>query len=371
MRKTNFEAENYSKEDIDHIEASKKKPSYPVSKEFAAYLTEYGREEKIPIKYTDLLDWQESIPVYDKEGEDTLWRSVMYPQHQQDEIFSALTEIYGLMKTGGNMKVIEHLTVAQIDFCQFGNTNPFRVKIKNLSNDVHDYFYVKKADASRVFGLEVEHILSPNRIIYIIDSDTIIEEHIMGIPTDQFVESQLLQPDYQEVSLAKEFIKFNERCFSLLLGDMRSYNYVINITQDFDKRQYRARCIDFDQFCYEGRKNNYLPQFYKENNKIVEFCSKVLPPETIYQYQYEERSQIKKRYEVAKYRLHKLIDCMVKEVLSSDEKIQSLASDLNKYHKTTEFSNVKTMGSIFDLHLKLMFDKPKMEVPGKIRFKKK
>ena len=132
MRKTNFEAENYSKEDIDHIEASKKKPSYPVSKEFAAYLTEYGREEKIPIKYTDLLDWQESIPVYDKEGEDTLWRSVMYPQHQQDEIFSALTEIYGLMKTGGNMKVIEHLTVAQIDFCQFGNTNPFRVKIKNL-----------------------------------------------------------------------------------------------------------------------------------------------------------------------------------------------------------------------------------------------
>lgn len=371
MRKTNFEAENYAQDDIDHIEASKKKPAYPVSKEFAAYLTEYGREEKIPIKYTDLLDWQESIPVYDKDGEDTLWRSVIYPPHQQDEIFLALTEIYGLMKTGGNMEVIGHLTVAQIDFCQFGNTNPFRVKIKNLSNDVHDYFYVKKADASRVFGLEVEHILSPNRISYIIDEDTIIEEHIMGIPCDQFIISYLERPDYQEVSLAKEFIKFNERCFALLLGDMRSYNYVINITPDFDKRQYRSRCIDFDQFCFEGRKNNYLPQFYKENNKIVEFCSKVLPPETIYQYQYEERSQIKKRYEVAKYRLHKLLDCMADEVLSTEEKILSLAQDLNKYHKTTQFSESKTMGSIFDLHLRLMFDKPKMEVPGKIKFKKK
>ena len=49
MRKTNFEAENYSKSEIDHIDASKKKPAYAVSKEFAAYLTEYGREEKIPI----------------------------------------------------------------------------------------------------------------------------------------------------------------------------------------------------------------------------------------------------------------------------------------------------------------------------------
>ena len=115
------------------------------------------------------------------------------------------------------MEVIEHLTVAQVDYCQFGNSNPFRVKIKNTFNDVHDYFYVKKVDASRVYGLELEHILSPNRIFYIIDDDTIIEEHIMGIPGDMFIDDYLSQLKYQEVSLAKEFVKFNERCFVILI----------------------------------------------------------------------------------------------------------------------------------------------------------
>ena len=32
--------------------------------------------------------------------------------------------------------------------------------------------------------------------------------------------------------IAKEFIKFNERCFIQLLGDMRSYNYVIFDTRN-------------------------------------------------------------------------------------------------------------------------------------------
>lgn len=371
MHRSDFTAENYQQDLIDHVNMSKKKPSYPIGSLFRAYLKEYGREEKIPISYNDLLYWHEAFPVYDRNGVDTLWRSVIYSPGQQEEIFDGLTQIYGLLKTGGNMEVIEHLTVAQVDYCQFGNSNPFRVKIKNTFNDVHDYFYVKKVDASRVYGLEIEHILSPNRIFYIIDEDTIIEEHIMGIPCDLFIESRLKRKEYQSVNLAKEFVKFNERCFVLLLGDMRSYNYVINITPDFDKRQYRARCIDFDQFCYEGRKNNYLPQFYKENNPIVEFCSRVLPPETIYQYQYEERSLIKKRYEVAKYRLLKLLECMADEVLSTPEKVESLAKDMNKYHHTNEFTEKKTMGTILRLHLRLMFDKPKVELPGKVNFKKK
>ncbi|MEI2737209.1 MAG: hypothetical protein V9F01_00320 [Chitinophagaceae bacterium] len=33
------------------------------------------------------------------------------------------------------------------------------------------------------------------------------------------------------------------------------------------------RCIDFDQQSYEGRKNLYLPQFFKENYPFVELGS--------------------------------------------------------------------------------------------------
>ena len=369
--KTNFKVEDYSSEYIEHVSMSNKKPSYPISEEFSSYLERNGRLEKIPITYRDLLYWHEAFPVYDRNGEDTLWRSVIYPSHQQDEIVKALIEVYSLLKTDGNMEVIEHLSVAQIDYCQFGNSNPFRIKIKNNFNDMHDYFYVKKVDASRVYGLELEHILSPNRIFYIIDEDTIIEEHIMGIPGDYFISHSLDSSNFHEVGLAKEFVKFNERCFTLLMGDMRSYNYVINITPDFDKQQFRVRSIDFDQFCYEGRKNNYLPQFYKENNKIVEFCAKVLPPQTIFQYQYEERMLIRKRADVARYRLGKLLDCMQDVELSTPEKIDSLAKDLAKYHKDNSFKKLKTMGQIMRLHLNLMVVKPKISIPGKSSFKSK
>jgi len=369
MLNTNSESEHYPNLRTDFVKHSKKKPSYPVSAAFRAYLKEYHREEKILLKYNDLLYWHESIPLLDKEGNDTLWRSVIYPPHSQEEIYNALTQIYGLLKTGGNMEGIEHLTVAQIDFCQFGNSNPFRIKIRNTYNDVYDYFYVKKVDASRVYGLEMEHILSPNRIFYIIDKDTIIEEHIMGIPCDVFIDTHLSRSTFQEVSLAKEFVKFNERCFVMLLGDMRSYNYVINMTTDFDKIQFRVRSIDFDQFCYEGRKNHYLPQFYKENNLVVEYCAAVLPPETIFQYQYEERSLIKKRYESAKIRFHKLLNCMEDDVLSTPEKVASLAADLNIYHNTTEFTGKNTMGKILRLHLSLMYNRPKLQAHGKVTFK--
>jgi hypothetical protein len=54
--------------------------------------------------------------------------------------------------------------VDRIDFGDFGNSKPFRIRVTNLFNDNSDYFYVKQADASRIYGLELDHILSPNRI---------------------------------------------------------------------------------------------------------------------------------------------------------------------------------------------------------------
>ena len=50
-----------------------------------------------------------------------------------------------------------------------------------------------------------------------------------------------------------------------LLGDMRSYNYVIVPTHDFDQVVYKIRAIDFDQQSYEAKLKVYRPQFFKEN----------------------------------------------------------------------------------------------------------
>lgn len=354
------------------MEMSKKKPAFDISDGLRRYLAKYKRTARIPLTYEDMTRWTDSSAVYDGNGNDTLWESVIYDRSSQEEILLALREIYALLKTDGDTSIISHLKVRQIDYCLFGNSNPFRVKIVNQLNDNHDYFYIKKADASRVYGLELEHILSPNRIEYIVDGDTLVEGHIAGIPGDLFIDNYMGAPNFYPTGMAREFVKFNERCFVMLLGDMRSYNYVIDVTPDFDKEQYRVRPIDFDQTAYEGRKNHYLPQFYKENFKVVEFCIKLLTPETVEQYRYEERTLMKRRYDLAKPRLNRLLDAMIDQKLSTDEKIRSLANDLGRYHNTKRFDRVNHMGRILKIHLSMMLGKPKLKkFSGKTSFKKK
>ncbi len=331
---------------------SKKKPFFPVCEDLRKYLIKYDREKSIPVAYHDLERSKEAFPLYDAKGNDTLWLSMMYEPEHYAELNAALTEIYADLKTDGDLSVMDHLRVERIDYCTFGNSKPFRVRIINSYNDNYDYFYVKKTDASRIYGLELEHILSPNRINFLVDDETLIEEHIAGIPGDQFIREQLDRPTLNKVRIAKEFVTFNERCFSRLLGDMRSYNYVIDITPDFDDEQYRVRAIDFDQQSYEGRKNLYLPQFFKENNAIVDLCAEFLNLETAKQYQLEERTLIAKRVISSRYRLKDLIDCMRDDTISTPEKIATLGKELAKHHKNKAYKACKNMGDMLHMQLR-------------------
>ena len=225
-----------------------KKKVYPITNELNAYLEKYERITKTRIFYEDLLRFQGSVVVYDKEGEDTLWLSVYYSESDRTEIEASLNKIYTLLHSDGDESTLPFLTVDAIDFCTFGNSKPFRVKVRNILNDNFTHFYIKKADASRIYGLELEHILSPNRINFLVYKDTLIEEHIIGIPGDVFLKKNLPKcTEPEKAQIAKEFVKFNERCMVGLLGDMRSYNYVVIPIHDFDHVVYRIRAIDFDQ----------------------------------------------------------------------------------------------------------------------------
>ena len=253
---------------------------------------------------------------------------------------------------------MEHLYVDRIDYCAFGNSKPFRIRIMNQYNDNYDYFYVKIADASRVYGLEFEDILSPNRINFVLDGFTLVEEHIIGIPGDQFIKENLADPKTNLIRLAKEFVKFNERCFVRLLGDMRSYNFVIDTMADFDDTQYRFRAIDFDQQSYEGKKSLYLPQFFKENNPFVTLCSKIMNEETVKQYQLEERSLMSRRFRTARYRIACLLETMINDSISSKEKIEQLREELSNHYERKEFMRCRNMGEIMRLSLDLLLESP-------------
>jgi len=325
---------------------SKKKQTYPIHRDLRHYLRQNRRVEDMPCLYKDLKHYSFSVPFIDSAGNDTLWETVFYSETDRREIHAALTSIYGILKAAGDTSFMEHLSVDRIDYCTFGNSNPFRIRIINNFNDNYDYYYVKIADASRIYGLELEHILSPNRINYFVCKDTLIEEHIAGIPGDQFIQRQFNNANLNETRIAKEFIKFNERCFVKLLGDMRAYNFVIDVTPDFDDTQYRIRAIDFDQQCYEGHKNVYMPHFFKENRPFVQLCMKRINAETTRQYQHEEHALIANRMKTSKFRLNELFDVMVHDHISTPDKIDTLKSELAQHYQSDQFLRCHTMGQI-------------------------
>lgn len=332
---------------------SKKKIIYPVSAPLRAYLRAYDRERPLPVGYADLRRFESAMTVYDKNGRDSLWASTIYSQADTAELHQGLKEIYSILKTGGDNSVHEHLHIERVDFCTFGNSNPFRIKIVNNYNDVYDYFYIKLADASRIYGLELEHILSPSRINYFVDTETLIEEHIAGIPGDIFIRQHLQNPEFNKKRIAKEFVKFNERSFIRLLGDMRSYNYVFDITPDFEDVQFRIRAIDFDQQSYEGRKNLYLPQFFKENAALVHLVKLHINREVIKQYQSEERTLITRRIISSRQQLGALLKAMEQDVIAPPEKITQLKEELTKHYET-DFNACQSMGDILRKCLNLI-----------------
>ncbi len=334
------------------VSISKKKPSYPVNSKLKGYLKSYKRDIKIPVFYDDLTRFQGSVVVYDKNDEDTLWIRVYYSDFEREEIDLSLKKVYTLLHSDGNDATIPFLNVDAIDYCTFGNSKPFRIKIRNTLNDNFTYFYVKKADASRVYGLELEHMLSPYNLNFLVYKDTLIEEHIAGIPGDVFIDTMLEKCTEAEKSqIAKEFVKFNERCMIRLLGDMRSYNYVIVPTHDFDQVVYKIRAIDFDQQCYEGKFKIYRPQFFKENNQMVDLVSEKFQKASIYQYKLEERSTVAKRMLSYKSRVNKLLDCMINDHISTKTHVKMLKETIFEYTNHEIFLDCKNMGEILNKSL--------------------
>lgn len=355
-----------NQEDLNH--ASKKKIIYPVNTALQRYLTKYSREVNLPIDYEDLMHFTFAIPIVDKEGNETSWEKVSYDLREWEYLSEGLVQCYAILKTEGDFSFASHLEVAQVEFCGFGNSQPFRVRIINKYNDNYDHFYIKKADASRIYGLELEHILSPHRINYFTCRQTLIEEHIPGIPGDIFVRD-ILPTMPNPLRFLKEFVKFNERCFVRLLGDMRSYNYVVEMPPDIDGVQYQIRAIDFDQQCYEGKKNMYLPQFFKENGPIVQLAMENFNQESVSQYQAEERARIVFRVVTERYQLKELLDVMIYDDIAPNEKLEQLKIELANHFKKTSFLQARTMGQVLKKSLKENLRNSLLLVPKSRRFR--
>jgi len=337
---------------MEYNEIYYKKPAYPLKAHLRDHLRQYSRLETLPVSYDDMLHFKETVANYDEDGNATLWFSAIYDQFETENLYRSLIQVYEKLVNEGDS--IPYLSIARVDFCSFGNSKPFRIMVQNEINDNYDYFYIKRADASRIYGLELEEIFSPDKVNYIVHQQTLVEEHVVGVPVDEFILENKNVEIVNRLRFAKEFVKFNERTFARLLGDMRAYNYVVEITRDFDNVQYRLRAMDFDQQSYEGRINLYKPQFYKDNIELVKLVQEVMTYEVAEQYQKLERVAMKKRYLSAKQRTRSLLRHMSKDKLTTAENLKQLKSDLAKFHKDEKLLTAKGMGELLNYHLEKM-----------------
>lgn len=332
-----------------------KKPIFPVGAQLRQYLMATNREIDVPVTYQDLTHSNSTISLLDKKGKDTLWETMIYSESDRQFIHEALRKVYAQLKVGGDTSVIDHLFIDRVDYCLYANTHPFRIRIVNRLNDLFDYFYIKQADASRVYGMELEHLLSPNKINYLTKGDTFIEEHIQGIPGDTFIQHYLMENhEYNPLRIAKEFVKFNERSLVQLLGDMRRDNFVVEIIPDFDELHFRLRSIDFDQECYEGSSRIYMPQYFKENNPIINLGFKTMSPVLELQYQKEERMRLRNRVVTSYGQLNSLLNTMVADTLSTPENVNQLKNELSDFYQDGIFLNCTSMGSIVKTSLQML-----------------
>jgi hypothetical protein len=344
--------------DADPVQ--KRKIHYPVSSSFGQYLYRYGRVSELPLVYDDLGGFTAWVPYETPKGEETLWLTVIYPPEVMAELQPKLTKIYAMLKIGGDLELSEHLVVDRIDFGEFGNSRPFRIRITNLFNGNSDYYYVKRADASRIYGLELEHVISPKRINFLVRGNTLIEAHIAGVPGPTFVSDYLTRPRINKVRVAKEFVKFGERCFMRLLGDMRGVNYVVEITPDFEDIHYRVRPIDFDQQCYEGSLHVYRAHRFPDNKPVDDLVREHLDRKSILQYRGEERSQMARRAKAERSRFTALFRIMCRDTLAPEDHFVRLRNALAKRYEgragSGAFDKCLTMGDLTATHFSLVMD---------------
>ena len=82
-----------------------------------------------------------------------------------------------------------------------------------------------------------------------------------------------------------------------------------------------------------------------------------MEPETVRQYQLEERSMIANRARSMKDRLGHLFDVMVRDHISFPAKVEQLKKELAYHHKNEDFLNCRTMGEIVLTNIQLLLKK--------------
>ena len=93
-----------------------RKQFFPINGLFRKYLSEFHRAMDLPVTYEDMLKYEDSFPLINKRGEDTLWQTLIYEQQFGRELYDGLKEIYVLLRSGGDESILPNLYIDRVDF---------------------------------------------------------------------------------------------------------------------------------------------------------------------------------------------------------------------------------------------------------------
>ena len=119
---------------IKDINIQKKKPAFKVNDIFLNYLKKYNRLEDISIDYDDLMRYVGSVDVLDTHDNHTLWQRVYYSDSDTNELNENLKKIYNILLSDGSNTNTSDLNVDAVDYCTFGNSNPFKLTFETFTS---------------------------------------------------------------------------------------------------------------------------------------------------------------------------------------------------------------------------------------------
>ena len=324
-----------------------RKPSFPINAPLRSYLARCRRELEIPVTYARLENFQESLPLADANGRDTLWETVLYSPNEMEALKVDLKYVYALLKVHGDLSVMDHLYIDRDRLLQLRQLAA--VPDPDRQQHQREPRLLLRQEGRRLARLrpgagapavaQPAQLRHPRRRRW---SRSTSPACRATSSSANWLDNREIKP----VRIAKELVKFNERCFIRLLGDMRSYNFVFVLTPDFEGWQVRIRAMDFDQQSYHGRRTFYLPQFFKENLSLVQFCTSLLDITTSRQYQREERTLLLQRADASQQRLDLLLDAMSGDVIAPEANVITLREGLAEHFGADSYLKCESMAAI-------------------------
>ena len=224
---------------------SKKKVTFPVTPSLQVYLDAHGRSIEIPVSYDDLLRF-EGMPILDgnaRTRSGSIACTACRPGRARPQFEAAVLHPHA----DGSDTILPFIRWTASRFALY-NTKPFRVKARMSSTTTTFSCTSRNATLPASTGWNgATSVAEPHH--------SCLPEHLSR-NTSSASRDIFIAQRWNPVHAGQRAPPKSTSTTTLLLaapGDMRSYNYVVVITQDFDRIQYRLRAIDFDQQSYEGR----------------------------------------------------------------------------------------------------------------------